>query len=190
MAWHDCKLWISALFCLHSEVFHWSRFRWVRFAHSKEECPKPRYYLLFGCTEGAFWGEIFFKVLEFLSLIHCFVRLDIDLWKFFEDVAIGMIFLALIMLLKGVSVSQVYEYVSVVINICQEEEQMLFFLWQLSWSQCWCSCLQHVILETDYSEDSLFSFKSFEVLIAIYSWFSCLEIMASNPDMKQRRVQP
>lgn len=92
MAWHDCKLWISALFCLHSEVFHWSRFRWVRFAHSKEECPKPRYYLLFGCTEGAFWGEIFFKVLEFLSLIHCFVRLDIDFWKFFEDMAIGMIF--------------------------------------------------------------------------------------------------
>lgn len=129
MAWRGCKLWISASFCWHSEVFPWSCFTQVGFAHSREQCPKPRYYLLSGCTEGTLWGEILFKVLGFIGLIYCFVRLDIDLWKFFEDVAIGMIwFFALIIFLKGVSASRIYENVSVVINICQEEKQMLFFV--------------------------------------------------------------
>lgn len=127
MAWHNCKLWINGLFCLHSEVFHWSCFTWVKFGHRKEQCPKPRYYLLSGCIEWILWGEIFFKVLEFIGLIHCFVRLDIDLWKLFEHEAVEMIFFALIIFLEGVSVSQIYGNVSMVINICQEEKQMLFF---------------------------------------------------------------
>lgn len=123
MAWHDCKLRISASFCLHSGVFTGHVLHGVRFAHSKQQCPKPRYYLLSGCTEQTFWGEIFFRVVEFIGFIHCFVRL----WKLFEHEAIEMIFFPFIIFLEGVSISQIWECFSGDQYLPRRKTDALFF---------------------------------------------------------------
>lgn len=136
-----------------------------------------------------FGDKFFFNVLEFIGPAQCFVRLYIDLWKVFEDVTIGMIsFFSLNNIFERYKyISDVWECFSCS-GCAKKENRRFFFQWQLSWSQCWRSCLQHVILETDYSEDFLFSLKS--NIWSLNCCISSLEILKFNTDIGCWGVQP